>query len=271
MKNSNIYRILFIFSITLFFLTACNPSEEELRATETKIAAEVYGTQTAIAPKATNTFTPSPTPTKTPNPTANKTATAAHLATSQAQPMANLIKELVEDDYVSSIRGKYIRFDDFEQSYAQINRVSLSTVNVNVDNFVLRSNIAWETAKQGANIYYSGCGFIFGYDNDPYHFHRIMLTLDGNIRFSRCIGCNSIRTLASARFGKIDYMRGEAELMIIVEDDTIQAFVDGERVFTRSDQWELAGKIGFVVSSGTNAGFGTRCTYTDTELWWISW
>ncbi len=46
-------------------LAACGPSQAELDATETKVAADTFATQTANAPTATATLTASPEPTST--------------------------------------------------------------------------------------------------------------------------------------------------------------------------------------------------------------
>lgn len=261
-------KVIFVILFVILLASACKPSEEELRATDTKIAAEVYASQTAAAPKTTNTYTPSPTSTDTPTPTPNRTATVAHRATSQAQSMADLVQDLFDDGYIQSTRGQYFQLTDFNQSFAQINWVTPFFVDVTLNDFVLRSNIAWQTAKEGANIRYSGCGFWFGVDEDVENFHEVMLALDGNVRFNRCLNdCSYMKPLASSYFGKIDYMEGDADVILIVEGSTIQYFVDGEQIFIRRDQKKLTGYLAYAISSGTNADFGTRCTYTDTEIW----
>lgn len=58
----------------LALTTACGPTQQEVDATRTAVAADIFATQTAQAPTAT--FTPSPTalpPTETPEPTATLT------------------------------------------------------------------------------------------------------------------------------------------------------------------------------------------------------
>ncbi len=73
MPNSK-YLIPLVLLIALL-MGACSPSQAELDAQATKIAADVFATQTAAAPtatptpEATATFTPTPTDTPTPTPT----------------------------------------------------------------------------------------------------------------------------------------------------------------------------------------------------------
>jgi hypothetical protein len=141
-------------------------------------------------------------------------------------------------------------------------------VGLDLSNFILRSSISWATAKEGANLKYSGCGFYFGRDELGENFHVARLALSGNVILSRCLNdCNYLSLLASSYFGKIDYMKGQADIILIVENDTIQFFVNGERIFIRRDQKKLTGDIAYAIGSGTNAGFGTRCKFTDTQIW----
>jgi len=67
-------------------LVACGPSQAELDATATQAAADTFGTQTAQAPTATPTFTPSPTATATNTPTPTFTATPTNTPTITPTP-----------------------------------------------------------------------------------------------------------------------------------------------------------------------------------------
>ncbi len=82
--KSGTYLMAIALSIVLL-LSACGPSEEEQAATITRIAADVFASQTAGAPTstatATNTATPTATTIPTNTPTATPTATAAATAT----------------------------------------------------------------------------------------------------------------------------------------------------------------------------------------------
>jgi hypothetical protein len=275
MNKNNSKNILLLMGVILLLLASCGPSDEDLRATETKIAEEVFASQTAAAPTSTNTNTPGPTFTPSLKASEKKTATAQSgaataiiQATEDAKSMADLVQSLYDDGYVQSTQGEYMRLNDFEESFAQIDWVNSYFNDIYLSDFVLRSNIAWKTAKEGANIRFSGCGFWFGIDDNVDNFHEVMLALDGNVRLTRCLNdCPFLESLASSYFGKIDYMEGNAEVILIVEGGTIQYFVDGDQIFIRRNQKKLKGDLGFAISSGTNAGFGTRCTFTNTEIW----
>jgi hypothetical protein len=71
-------QLLVLITIVLLpiLLPACGPSQAELDATATLVAANTFTTQTAEAPTATPTFTPTPTATATPTHTATAMPTA---------------------------------------------------------------------------------------------------------------------------------------------------------------------------------------------------
>jgi putative spermidine/putrescine transport system substrate-binding protein len=79
---------LFIFTV----LPGCKPSQAQLDATATQVAADIFATQTAQAPTNTPTFTPSPTATETPTalptftPTPTLTPTPTHTPTITPSP-----------------------------------------------------------------------------------------------------------------------------------------------------------------------------------------
>jgi hypothetical protein len=72
-KISKLCSILLLLNL---ILVACSPSQEELDATETKVAADDFATQTANAPTSTATFTASPEPTSTYTPEPSSTPTS---------------------------------------------------------------------------------------------------------------------------------------------------------------------------------------------------
>ena len=135
-------KVIFAILIVVLLVTACGPTEEEFKATDTKIAEEVFATQTAAAPTATNTNTPGPTFTPSLKPSEKRTATAQSgaatavvRATEDAQSMADLVQELYDDSYLQSTQGEYMRLNDFEDSFAQINWVSFRNTGISLKDY----------------------------------------------------------------------------------------------------------------------------------------
>jgi hypothetical protein len=68
--------------VIVWLMSGCGPSQEELDATATQIAANIFATQTAEAP----TETPTPLPTDTPTPTPTNTSTPTFTPTPTETP-----------------------------------------------------------------------------------------------------------------------------------------------------------------------------------------
>jgi hypothetical protein len=75
-------------------LTACRPSQAEIDATATKVAADIFATQTSEAPNATLTFTPSPTSTSTVTPSPTQTPTITPTPTPRLIAAALMLDDL---------------------------------------------------------------------------------------------------------------------------------------------------------------------------------
>jgi hypothetical protein len=81
-----------LFSVLL--LNSCGPSQADLNALSTQIAANIYATLTAQAPTSTPTFTPTSTPTNTLTPTPTRTPTITPTPTPDLSAVALTIGDL---------------------------------------------------------------------------------------------------------------------------------------------------------------------------------
>jgi hypothetical protein len=269
--NKNRKLLLLSFSIlSILILGACGLSPEEQAELETQVAMEITQTHRAMStdtPIPTATFTATPIPTSTPN----MTATVKVLETAQAQPMADLIQNLYSEGNLSRIDGVYYNLPDYEATLAKLNWMEPISTGLFLNDFVLRGNLAWETAKKGANITGSGCGFTFGIDEDFKNYHITIFALDGNVRLFRCLNCGGrLNRISSGYFGKIDYMEGDVDFILIMDGKRIQFFVNGEHSFDLPNQKDFDGYLAYTISSGSNYDFGTRCSWTNMELWEIT-
>ncbi|MGD8454923.1 MAG: hypothetical protein PVF83_00970 [Anaerolineales bacterium] len=258
--------------LSVLILTACGLSPEEQAALRTQVAVDIANTQAAYVTD-TPLPTPTPIPTNTPTRTTipNLTATSLAQATIQAQPFEEEIQRLYSEGLLNDTKGLYYRLDDYTGSLAKINWMEPFWTGHALSDFVLRGKLTWETAKEGANIAGSGCGFSFGIDNDFENYHIAIFALDGNVRLFRCWNCSGgLELISSGYYDRIDYMEGSADVMLIVEENRIQFHVNGEHTFNLPNQKDFNGYLTYTISSGTNYGFGTRCTFSDFELWDLS-
>jgi hypothetical protein len=88
-NQRNLLLLLIYLSISII-LGACKPSQAELDAQATQIAADVYSTQTAQAPTATKTLIPSPTNTPTITPTITPTLPPTNTPTITPTPLPDI-------------------------------------------------------------------------------------------------------------------------------------------------------------------------------------
>lgn len=192
-------------------------------------------------------------------------------APTEAAPAAPSIKELPEVvmNYYTSTPVSYFVISDYDQSWAQIGWGQYTSIEDPPTNFVIRTDANWSSASDTANWDQSGCGFVF-HAKDTSNLFIAYLGLDGSVYVQRLYnGENKI--LGSVNYGKVDIPEGSAEIMLMVNGDKIYFFVNGEEVYSGSDSLLTgaldSGDLAFILMSGTNKDFGTRCQMKNTDLW----
>ena len=73
-------------------------------------------------------------------------------------------------------------------------------------------------------------------------------------------------TLLKEKYGAIDIPDGSADVILSVDGKNLAYFVNGSKVIDRTVNQLDPGTLSFTVLSGTNRGFGTRCSLTDIGL-----
>ena len=235
------------------------------QAQATSLAAEGYASATAAALLAQATPTAT-TASATLPPVVEPTFTPAvdSAATQQAQAFQGTLQELLDDGVISSTEGDYYPLDDFNESEAKMGYYSGMFTDYSAENFILSTDAAWESASDTANWPDSGCAILFSY-NDENELHMAFLGLDGYGWLERK-SKGDWKVLAGEYYGKLDVPDGEAKITLVVNDKRISLYVNGERVVSAYDSSLNEGDIAQTVLSGTNKGFGTKCTMTNTDL-----
>lgn len=182
-----------------------------------------------------------------------------------SQEFVDTIDRLVEDQYIPSDDGEFYYMDDFSEEWAQMYWYQWYYVtSLDISNFVVRTNITWESASNTPQWSDSGCGFVFR-EIDADNHMKANLALDGSVYI------NGYRNGKFLSYGKKSYAshstRGEAEFVLVVNGTTVNIFIDGNLVQTAKDiLMDNPGKLAYVVVSGTNKDFGTRCDFNDMEF-----
>jgi hypothetical protein len=281
MKSMKRIAVIILLGIVI---VSCGPSKSEIATSEAEtqaaidaLSTEVAGTEQAIqaeeeAAEQTATAEYNQGATKTANIELAGTRRAgtaeAEIAaqTQAASSMYDKIAELAAYDYISSDEGIFIDLGEFSEDWAQINWYSYWSTGIYPTNFVIRADTSWDSASDNANWFNSGCGFVFRTQDDNDDHYLAYLGLDGNVYFIRWYQGNWKR-LGSSWYGNVDIPAGSASVMLVVEGDSFTFFVNDERVRTQVDSAIKDGDLALTLLSGTNAGYGTRCTMENIELW----
>ena len=194
-----------------------------------------------------------------------RTATAVGKATAQADSMYELVSTLKSDGVLQSTAGEYHQIDDFEESWAQLNWYQWWNTGYQPSDFVIRTHTAWELASRTANVFASGCGFVFRATDVDNHY-MIFLALDDYV-YMRGYVDKKYRTFGKGYAGDINHIKGEADIVFAAQGDRFVYYVNGDKVFDKNNSELVSGDLGLTINSGTNKGYGTRCKMTNTELW----
>lgn len=242
-------------------------------------------TDTPQPPKATDTAAPSSTatadpnarPTRTPNLTATYNAenreTLAALsyltATLQAESWNTEVQSYFDAGYLTTIDGKFVRFNDYEREWAQLGWYSRYPLRTTASDFYMSAHLKWSSAYRSADT--SGCGFVFAEQQDGSHYgvflDRSRVVFVQTDEYYDEMGAT--RGTGRVDFGNPFDAPIEADLTLIVQGTYAYVLVDGEVVgeYTLAQSKAIKGTIGLAMMSGTNKDFGTRCEMTNIHAW----
>jgi len=229
---------------------------------------------TAAPPPPTSTNTPKPTATETAVPTATftptrtpkPTATPNLAATQKAEEFQAEVQSYYDQGYLSTTEGTMKEIDDFFYEWAQLGWYDMDVLSTQASDFFISGHFKWSSASQTADV--SGCGYVFSLQENGDHYamfldrSKILFLITSNHR-GRIAG--PTRGTGRVKFGN----PAEADFTIVVKDNYVYAFVDGELTgeYTLAQSRGYEGRIALTVLSGTNKDYGTRCEMTDLRLW----
>jgi hypothetical protein len=237
-------------------LDALAATELASGANNTATAAALSAEQTQAAQSASVTQAPSVEATSTP--------AVDSSATQQAQAFLGIVQQLLDEGIINTKDGEYHRLDDFNESWAQLGYYQWWKTGYSPENFILSADIAWESASDRANWPEAGCGIVFSEDNESDH-HLAYLSLDGFGRLAQ-ISRGQWKNLAAQRYGNLSVPNGDAKIMLVVSDQRINFYVNGQRVVNAYDGSLDSGNLALTLLSGTNKDFGTRCRMSNIDL-----
>ena len=210
------------------------------------------------------TENPTLTPTTTPKPPTTPTATPNTVATQQYETFFSLIQKYSDSGYIPSKAGSYHLLDNYSNSYAKDGYLQWSTLEMNVENFVIKTQITMSTANN-ASIR-TGCGMEFRESRDNV-LQTVIIQQNGKASFFQ----NGYK-LTAQYFGKITNPE-EFIFVLIANGPNLHLFIDSKQALVfeiPKSVKTLPGNLGFAVMSGSNEDFGSRCDFKNTQLWVIN-
>lgn len=193
------------------------------------------------------------------------TAQTIAKATEQARPMFEWVQKLFEAGKITTNEGIYYAMEDFDLSWAEIGYGRYFQTGYTAEYFLLQADIKLTSASDNANWQDASCGFIFG-EEDNRNYDLADVAMDGNIYMWNCRG-GSCRVMAVKRYGNPMVPQGQVSVLLSVFNDRVTFYVDGEEIVAATDTRYERGKIAYLLRSGTNKDYGTRCQITNVGLW----
>ena len=153
----------------------------------------------------------------------------------------------------------------FNQGLALLNEYSYWPTGYSANNFIIQGDIAWLSASRSANWDRSGCGFVFGMQDEA-NYYTAYLALDGNVRLQRVENGESYG-LQGGYYGRVDTPQGNARIALEKFATEIAVYINDQQVVRLDDINLVNGELAYAVFSGTNALDGIRCEMENATLW----
>jgi hypothetical protein len=181
------------------------------------------------------------------------------------QEFQEILDDLKDGGAIASTEGEYHRLEDFELAKAELGYIYWEETDYEPKSFVISADAEWSSASDTANWPESGCGFVFGLQDDE-NFSLGTLCLDGYVYLDIKRG-GEWETLAMRRVqGGVEIPQGGASLTMVATGSTVYFYVDGVQVNSANFPATKTGLLGLAVLSGTNKDYGTRCTMKNIDL-----
>ena len=172
----------------------------------------------------------------------------------------SLIDDLKQSGAVPDSKGSYYFHEDYTQEWAKINWFKWQPF-ASAKNFVISADISWLSASRTPNYAESGCGFIMRETDDSNYLYA-GVRLDGKAYLGGMRRGNRL-SYGSFNFGTYSY-KGDARLVLVVNENKMTAYVDGARMGKQQDIIvDDGGDLAFAIWSGTNKDYGIRCNFRN--------
>lgn len=177
--------------------------------------------------------------------------------------ISRLVKMLNMKERINSTAGSYTPLPEKDISLAMMGYSKREGFGINVQDLLLQSDIAWSSGYDRPDYAKSGCGFYLrGLDDSTYI--EIYAAMDGAV-YVNAYRAGAFVPLITLKYGTWS-VEGSGKLGVAADDQKITILWNDSILGTVTDAtWMWSGDAGYLVHSGTNGDFGTRCVFSKGE------
>lgn len=191
------------------------------------------------------------------------TFNAAAVDPNASENTARLVKMLNMKERIASTAGTYTALPEKDISLAMMGYSTREGFGINAQNLLLQSDIAWSSGYERPDYAHAGCGFYLrGVDDSTYI--EIYAAMDGAV-YVNAFRAGAFVPLITLKYG-VWSTEGSGRLAVAADAQKITILWNDSILGTVTDAtWMWSGDAGYIVHSGTNGGFGTRCVFSNGE------
>ena len=191
------------------------------------------------------------------------TFNAAAVDPNASENTARLVKMLNMKERITSTAGTFMTLPDKDISLAMMGYSTRDGFGINAQNLLLQSDISWSSGYERPDYAKSGCGvYLRGLDEST--FIEIYAAMDGAVYVNAYRG-GAFVPLITLKYGNWS-IAGSGRLGVAADAQKITILWNDSILGTVTDAtWMWSGDAGYIVHSGTNGDFGTRCVFSSGE------
>ncbi|MBI9051426.1 MAG: hypothetical protein JEZ00_18520 [Anaerolineaceae bacterium] len=280
----NSKRFVGVLLFAMMIMMACSSGADSSQVEATKMAIGIQQTQNAFIRETITAATQKPIgaivePLEAVDDAATQQAVEVENQAAQEAQQESTVEPVIEAsatvedavqfetiaDVVRADDADYYTMDDIDQTWNEKYTFWEKLSGQEAGNYVLSATIYWTAPVDMGEPARNGCGFIYGM-SDPKHFHVTVISPDQKVHTYRKRSAEEIEMKGGdVPGGGLGVSSGQADLMVVVEDKTMSAYVNGSKVVMFNDPYIDYGQMGLAIDAATYSGF--TCSFKDVEVW----
>ena len=194
---------------------------------------------------------------------AESTFDASSVDPNASENTARLVKMLNMKNRISSTAGTFRTLPDRNISLAMMGYSAKDPLEISGQDLLLQTDIEWSSGYERPDYAASGCGFYIRELNDNSYI-EIFAAMDGGVYVTAYRNGAQVPLIA-LKYGTWS-IAGSGRLAVAADDQKITVLWNDAILGTVTDAtWMGSGGAGYLIHSGTNGDFGTRCVFSNGE------